>query len=83
MWTTENPARYDRSALRYPSDLTDGEWALIAPLIPLAKRGGEGTCTEQNVEQTRMIVPTVIAHPGSDHAIPKSDQPANLCCVRR
>lgn len=40
MWTSENRARYDRSELRYPSDLTDGEWALIEPLIPPAKRGG-------------------------------------------
>ncbi len=28
------------SAVRYPSDLTDAEWALIAPLIRPAKRGG-------------------------------------------
>src|SRR6201987_4559184 len=40
MWTAENRKRYDRSALRYPSHLTDEEWALIAPLIPPAKRGG-------------------------------------------
>jgi transposase len=40
MWTAENRARYDRSKLRYPSDLTDEEWAIIAPLIPPAKRGG-------------------------------------------
>ena len=40
MWTNENRARYDRSGLRYPSDVTDAEWALIAPLIPPAKRGG-------------------------------------------
>ena len=40
MWTTKNRARYDRSRLRYPSDLTDAEWDLIAPLIPPAKRGG-------------------------------------------
>ncbi len=40
MWTTENRARYDRSTLRYPSDLTDAEWALVAPLISPAKRGG-------------------------------------------
>jgi transposase len=26
--------------LRYPSDLTDDEWGLVAPLIPPAKRGG-------------------------------------------
>ncbi len=26
MWTVENRRRYDRSKLRYPSDLTDDEW---------------------------------------------------------
>jgi transposase len=40
MWTTENRARYDRSKLCYPTDLTDAEWGLIEPLIPPAKRGG-------------------------------------------
>ena len=40
MWTTENRARYDRSKLRYPSDLTDEECALVKPEIPRAKRGG-------------------------------------------
>lgn len=40
MWTTENRARYDRDKLRYPSDLTDEEWAHIEALIPAAKRGG-------------------------------------------
>ena len=41
MWTAENRGRYDRSRLHYPSDLTDDEWALVAPLIPPAKRGGD------------------------------------------
>ena len=40
MWTNANRKRYDRSALRYPSDVTDEEWALVAPLIPPGKRGG-------------------------------------------
>src|SRR5271157_5174708 len=40
MWTTENRRRYNRDGLRYPSDLTDEEWALVEPLIPSAKRGG-------------------------------------------
>ena len=40
MWTPENRPEYDRSKLRYPSDLTDEEWAIVAPLIPRAKRGG-------------------------------------------
>lgn len=40
MWTSENRGSYDRGKLRYPSDVTDDEWAHIAPLIPAAKRGG-------------------------------------------
>jgi transposase len=40
MWTIKNRPRYDRGKLRYPSDLTDEEWALVEPLIPPAKWGG-------------------------------------------
>ena len=29
MWTNENRHRYDRSKLRYPSDLAAPEWGLI------------------------------------------------------
>jgi putative transposase len=37
---SRNRARYDRSKLRYPSDVTDEEWELIVPLIPPGKSGG-------------------------------------------
>jgi transposase len=40
MWTSKNRVRYDRSKLRYPSDLTDDEWRLVEPLIPPGKTGG-------------------------------------------
>ena len=40
MWTVENRARYYRSHLRYPSDLTDEEWSLLKSEIPPARRGG-------------------------------------------
>ena len=40
MWTTKNRAKYNRDCLRYPSDVTDEEWAYVAPLIPKAKSGG-------------------------------------------
>ena len=40
MWTNKNRARYDRSKLRYPSDLSDAEWKLIEPMIPPGKSGG-------------------------------------------
>ena len=40
MWTVEQRQAHERRGRRYPSDLTDVEWALIEPLIPPAKRGG-------------------------------------------
>ena len=40
MWTAEHRRAADRRGLRYPSDLTDAEWALVAPMIPPAKHGG-------------------------------------------
>ena len=40
MWTHENRPKYNRDHLRYPSDLTDDEWAYVEPLIPPAKPGG-------------------------------------------
>jgi transposase len=40
MWTAENRRRYEQRGKRYPSDLSDEQWALIAPLIPPAKSGG-------------------------------------------
>ena len=40
MWTAENRPRYNRDKLRYPSDLSDEEWALVEPLIAPGKPGG-------------------------------------------
>jgi transposase len=40
MWTSKNRGRYDRSKLRYPSDLTDDEWELVEHLTPPGKPGG-------------------------------------------
>src|SRR3974377_936217 len=34
MWTIKNRARYERKGLRYESDLTDEEYALIEPFLP-------------------------------------------------
>ena len=57
MWTTENRLRYDRSKLRYPSDLTDEEGRVIEPLIPAAKRGGnKRTVDEREVVNGLMFI---------------------------
>jgi len=57
MWTNENRTRYDRSRLRYPSDLTDDEWTIIGTLIPSAKRGGnKRTVDEREVVNGLMYI---------------------------
>lgn len=40
MWKPEHRKAARREGLRYDSDMTDAEWALVAPFIPPAKRGG-------------------------------------------
>jgi putative transposase len=40
MWTEQDREMYQRKGRRFPSDVTDAEWAVIAPLIPPAKPGG-------------------------------------------
>ena len=40
MWKPEHRRAAERSGLRYPSDLTDVEWAIVEPMIPPARHGG-------------------------------------------
>src|SRR5215469_14358055 len=46
MWTEITRPKYEREGQRYASDLTDAEWALIAPHMPAAKRLGRPRETE-------------------------------------
>ncbi len=47
MWTEITRRKYEREGQRYASDLTDGEWALIEPHLPAAKRLGRPRETEK------------------------------------
>ena len=40
MWKPEHRRAADRNDLRYPSDLTDAEWALVEPMILPGRHGG-------------------------------------------
>jgi putative transposase len=46
MWTEQHREMYQREGGRYPSDMTDEEWAVISPLIPPAKPGGRPRKTD-------------------------------------
>ena len=39
-WAGIARREHSREGLRYPSDMTDAEWALVAPFVPPARRGG-------------------------------------------
>ena len=45
-WNDTARIEHRRDAVRYPSDLRDRAWALIAPLLPPAKRGGRPRTTD-------------------------------------
>jgi transposase len=45
-WTETTRLHYQRDALRYASDLTDAEWALIAPFLPTASKVGRPRKTD-------------------------------------
>jgi len=40
MWTPMTRQQHSRDHLRYGSDLTDAEWAIIAPLLPPVRKTG-------------------------------------------
>ena len=40
MWTDTTRAKHARKGLRYSSDLTDGEWAVVEPVLPVPSRLG-------------------------------------------
>ena len=39
-WTDITRAEHNRNSDRYPTDLTDGEWAVVSPLVPPSRTGG-------------------------------------------
>ena len=73
MWKPEHRRAADRRGLRYPSDLTDAEWALVEPAIPPAKRGGRPR--DVNVREVLNAIFYVLATGCQWQALPKDLPP--------
>ncbi len=73
MWKPEHRRAGERRILRYPSDLTDAEWALVAPTIPPAKRGGRRR--EVNVREVLNAIFYVLSTGCQWAALPKDLPP--------
>lgn len=77
MWTPEHRQTHDRKGLRYPSDLTDAEWTLVAPLIPPARRGGRRR--EVDMREVLNAVFYVLSTGCQWDAVPKDLPPKSTC----
>jgi transposase len=49
IWTDSARRQYQRLGRRYSSDLTDEEFALIGPMLPPAKGGGQRRGTDLRI----------------------------------
>jgi len=76
MWTQENRCRYDRSHLRYESDLSEAEWGEVAPLIPPAKPGGNKRTVD--VRQIANAVMYILSTGCQWRALPKDLPPRSI-----
>lgn len=74
-WTEITRAKYRRDGLRYASDMTDGEWALVAPFMPKRRRLGRPRRTD-----LREVVDAILYLASSGvqwRALPKDFPPAS------
>ena len=46
MWTETTRPKYEREHLRYATDVTDAEWAVISPLLPADRALGRPRTVE-------------------------------------
>ena len=74
MWKPEHRiCAAKRVGLRYPSDMSDVEWALVGPMIPPARRGGRPR--DVNVREVLNAVFYVLATGCQWQALPKDLPP--------
>ena len=83
MWKPEHRLAAGRGGLRYPSDLIDAEWGLIAAMIPPARRGGRPR--DMNVREVLNAIFYVLSTGCQWKALPKDLPPKStahyyLCC---
>ncbi len=84
MWKPEHRRAADRTDLRYLSDLSDGEWLIVEPMIPPAKRGGRRRSV--NVREVLNGIFYILWTGCQWQALPKDLPPKStvhdyLCCI--
>ena len=77
VWTDENRGRYDRRGQRYPSDLTNEEWEVLRPLLPVSQ--GRGRPREHHLREVMNGIRYVLRYGIPWDAMPKDLPPSSIC----
>jgi transposase len=77
VWTKQNCGRYDRRGQRYPSDLTNEEWTILEPLLPVPK--GLGRPRRYSLREIMNGIRYVLRYGIPWDAMPKDLPPSSIC----
>ena len=77
VWTKQNRRRYDRRGQRYPSDLTNEEWTILEPLLPVPK--GSGRPRRYSLREIMNGIRYVLRYGIPWDAMPKDLPPSSIC----
>ena len=77
VWTDDNRGRYDRRNQRYPSDLTNEEWIILEPLLPVAR--GIGRPRIHPLREIMNGIRYVLRYGIPWDAMPKDLPPSSIC----
>src|SRR5271165_7261159 len=77
VWTAQNRERYDRRGQRYPSDLTNEEWIVLEPLLPVPQ--GTGRPRRHLLREIMNGIRYVLRYGIPWDAMPKDLPPSSIC----
>lgn len=77
VWTAQNRNRYDRRGQRYPSDLTNEEWIVLEPLLPVPQ--GTGRPRRHLLREIMNGIRYVLRYGIPWDAMPKDLPPSSIC----
>jgi len=77
VWTAKNRGRYDRRGQRYPSDLTNEEWAVLQPCLPIPH--GKGRPRQHMLREIMNGIRYVLRYGIPWDAMPKDLPPSSIC----
>ena len=77
VWTAQNRERYDRRGQRYPSDLTNEEWNVLEPLLPVPQ--GSGRPRRHLLREIMNGIRYVLRYGIPWDAMPKDLPPSSIC----